>query len=386
MIRIMRLDRELIMDVSLNIIWFALFYGLLLFPAVMFTSMHWGELLAIMAAFLAYFMFIRRGVKPVVPMLIAHAIVPFAAWIMAPVHLQVIYTVIAVVLIIVSLIQRAQASSSVAGQFPGVASVVLVILGMVAVLYQLDLVAHYIIAVIITGIGGRLHRRTYLADLSIQDINQLSTQPMNKIMTADNKVILSTGALMTVATVALGMLVLRPILQLVGRLISIGGRDIPMPYGMPDVELVEWESPLAGNQDVIMATGEFAESGLLWWLYNQLVLLTVLIVSLITLIALAKAYADYFLRMKENKPTPDTDDIDGEEKEFLESPKLRGLWRRKPYNEHILRKQFRETVVRHKRKGIPIIQSDTPIEMSVKIVAEDISELAEAYASVRYKA
>ena len=73
------------------------------------------------------------------------------------------------------------------------------------------------------------------------------------------------------------------------------------------------------------------------------------------------------------------------EREFIfDAEKPRKPPRYNRSGEHPTRRLFRETVAKHKSKGVPIEQSDTPAEIAERITTENIKGLVEEYAPVRY--
>jgi len=79
-----------------------------------------------------------------------------------------------------------------------------------------------------------------------------------------------------------------------------------------------------------------------------------------------------------HKPLSEFED----EKEFINPSKTRRVKRTR--NEHLLRRLFRETVQKHIKMGVPIKNTDTPTEMTVRVRDRDFDSLADEYSRVRY--
>ena len=73
-----------------------------------------------------------------------------------------------------------------------------------------------------------------------------------------------------------------------------------------------------------------------------------------------------------------------DEKEFISPNRTRRSKRAKVKNEHALRRLFRETIQKHIKMGIPIKNTDTPTEMTVRVRDRDFDSLADEYSRVRY--
>jgi len=73
-----------------------------------------------------------------------------------------------------------------------------------------------------------------------------------------------------------------------------------------------------------------------------------------------------------------------DEKEFIGLSSTRREKRAKAKKEHTLRRLFRETVQKHIKMGVPIKNTDTPTEMTVRVHDRDFDSLADEYSRVRY--
>jgi len=71
-----------------------------------------------------------------------------------------------------------------------------------------------------------------------------------------------------------------------------------------------------------------------------------------------------------------------DEKEFISPSRTRRVKRTK--KEHALRRLFRETVQKHIKMGVPIKNTDTPTEMTVRVHDRNFDSLADEYSRVRY--
>jgi len=95
----------------------------------------------------------------------------------------------------------------------------------------------------------------------------------------------------------------------------------------------------------------------------------------------------WLLRFLSRRKTPLADAGElPDEKEFIAPISARSKQAKmQAMQEHPIRKIFRETIVRHKKMGVPIKPTDTPSDMAKRIHSEDITTLTEEYRNVRYK-
>ena len=385
----MTTKRDLIMDIFLNIIWLAMFYGIFLAPVAIFFDVRADLLLGVMIAIFAYFLFLRRVVGPVVLMAIGHIIVPIAAWILSPDTFYIlVYFVMAMVLTVFSLYQRYRRATSVTSELVSFAPLTLIVLGLIAVYYgTINVVVPYTIMIIITAAGGRLHQRMTQVDMSLAAISQNSTQPVKKILDFDYKAMIVLSALLVAAILVLNAVVFRPLLSfIVGRIPNL---NLDLTISDDDFMTYFGGAGGGGITDVheLIAGQEVYRSFLIWRILDVVLFIVLpVLIGVFAFTALVGLLHNIYMRWKKRGPeTPEIADGGGDIKEFLKGPRLRNLWRRGPGNENKLRKHFRETVARHIKKGVPIQKSDTPMQIAGKIVSEDIGELADAYGGVRYK-
>ena len=386
----MTAKRDLIMDIFLNIIWLAMFYGIFLAPAVTFFDMWADLLLGVMTGIFAYFLFLRRVVGPVALMVLGHIIVPIAAWILSPgLFYILVYFVMAVVLTVFSLYQRYRRAMSVTGELVSFAPLVLIVLGLIAAYNgAANVVIPYATMIIITAAGGRLHQRMAQVDMSLAAISQNSTQPVKKILDFDYKAMIVLGALLVALILVLNTVVFRPLLSFIAGNIP----NLNFEFTISDEDYMTYfgggsDGGGPGAMYMLMAEQDANRSFFIWRILDVILFIVLpVLIGVFAFSALAALVHNIYMRWKKRGlEVPDMADGEADIKEFLQGPRLRNLWRRGPSNENKLRRRFRETVARHIKKGAPIKKSDTPIEMAVKIVSEDIGELADAYAGVRYK-
>jgi len=384
----MTTNRFLVMDIFLNIIFLVFFYGLLAAPVVMISDgVRVDVLLFIMAVVCSYFFVIRRVIKPVVPMFLAHIIVLAVVWFLAPGAAYVItYFVMTILLMLFSLYQRYRQTGTFSNEFIYFVPIVFIALALLAgYLGHGYVLLPYTILVIIICVGTKLHVRMYQVNASLEVISQNSTQPVTKILAFDYKAMLVLGMIMVGLIIVIFRWIIRPLMEFVSRINPFLGLELDVP----PVEFYTFAPPPGGQESEIPPEllAQVREPFILWRILEfVLFYIAVPLAALGLLILLIFKVRDIFRqwRLKSNQ---DSELSEGFEdiKEFIRTPKIRGLRRRGSRSEHRIRRLFRETVTRHIKKGVPIQKSDTPMQIARKITTEDIDSLAEEYGAVRYK-
>ena len=383
----MTVKRYLFMDIFANILFLVLFYGILATPVlVFFIDVGVDVLFVVMAAVMCYFFVIRRVIKPVVPMFLAHVAVPVAAWYFAPgQHYVITYFIMTVMLTIFSLYQRHRKTLSFSYESTIFIPLSLVIAALIVIYFDhYYMIVPYAALIITISVGVRLHSRMYHINASLELISQNSTQPVQKILAFDYKILLVLTPVFVGLILLINHVIIRPILEAIS-----GFRlNTQIDYTeLPPFELLPGQSlPMAGGLPPELM-GLDNEPSIIWRFLEIVVFYAILpLVALGLIILLFRTIRKIYVKMRlKNYQSPDLTNGFEDIKEFIRTPKAKRIRRRGPRNEHRLRRLFRETVTQHIKKGVPIQKSDTPLEMADRILSEDISELTEAYEAVRYK-
>jgi len=374
------------MDIFINALWLAAFFGIWAAPALLFTDVRVSVLFVVMVAIFAYFLFVRRIIKSALYMFLAHLPVPIAAGLLARGLVPIIfYLGLTVVLTLFSLYQRFRRIKTPSSEFVAFSPVVLILSALLVGYYgHGNMYLPYAALVIFLGVGGRFHNRMSMVDTSLDVISQNSTQPLQKILAFDYRAMVVLGVLLVGVILLLNRLVTTPFLRLVTRLNP--NFNLTWEGQEGDFDWMFARDPMAGSlpMDEIFY---YSEPWLIWQVLERFLTFVALpaagIVAMVMLFhTLRNIYSNWRF-----KPEIESELDDGREdvKEFLSGTPLGGLWRRRtPRNEHRLRRLFRETMTRHIKKGAPIQKSDTPLQMTGKVQTEDISGLAEEYGAVRY--
>ena len=377
--------RNFFMDAFLNIVWLAVFYGLFVVPSVLWLEIHLGVLLFASLSAQLFFFLMRRFIRPVVPMFLVHLILPAAAFYFAPGILsQVAYVGVMVVLGAFSLQQRYKRSATFAHGFGIAAPVALVVLALFMGRQGYDyLYTIYVVLIVLAGVGSKLHiRMTYVND-SLAVITQTSTQPVKKILAFDNKAMAVLGVVVIGLIVFLHIFVLRPALEAAYNMRPSINLDIQMDG---DFHIPQTPQRTGGGDMDMFIDSMYREPWLLWVILERILMVAVPVVGVLAIgYAIFRVARSVYRRMnirdnRDHKHASGYEDV----KEFIRTPRARRSWFFGPRGEHKLRRLFRETMTRHIKKGTPIKNTDTPVEMAGKVQAEDISGLAEEYAAVRY--
>ena len=380
----MNAKRIFIMDVSLNLIWLAVFYGLAVMPAVIFLEARLDVLFLISFGISFSFFFIRRKVRPIIPMLLLHLIFPIGVYLLSPdYHYLALYMGLTLLLGAFSLQQRHSPSQTFTSGFTYGTPLVFIVLAIFAGSQGYGDWPMSAAIVIFACVGSKLHMRAAQVNESLEIITQTSTQPVKRILAFDYKAGVVLGLAMVGLVVFLYVFVTRPVLT------AISGITLDIEPGAPQrgSPFLPNMAPAAFDPAGLMGDLEPREPALIWRILSML--LTVIMPPAILVgivIGLFRVIREIYRRLGIKRGQSQELNTGFEDvKEFIHTPKPKRPWFFGRRNEHKLRRLFRETVSRHMKKGVPIYKADAPGEMAEKILAEDIRSLADEYAAVRYK-
>ena len=379
----MNSKRDFLMDAFLNLIWLSVFYGIFIMPAVVILNLRVDILfLASFIMSLVYF-FIRRYIRLVFPMIIAHIIVPVVVFNLAFGFAQALYVGVAVFLMIFSFQQRHTRSATFGVGFSYAASIVLIAFALFVNAHGYDLLFIYAVLMIFVSVGSKLHTRMVQVNDSLEVITQTSTQPVKKILAFDYKATLVFCIVIVGLIVFLHVFFIRPALEAASE-IRINMQLGPLP---PHADLDE------ANGDTSYTPGgidfsdiELRDPWLIWVILERMLMTMVPPIIILGVAYLLFRLAREVLRHMKGRNIQEHEHASGFEdvKEFISAPKARRPWFFAHRGEHKLRRLFRETMTRHIKKGVPIKKTDTPVQMAKKVQAEDLSGLVEEYTAVRY--
>jgi len=246
------------------------------------------------------------------------------------------------------------------------------------------LVVLYPIVIGVAVIGRKILIYMIQLDMSLSVPHLSSTQPLEKITSFNYRLVAGLAVVIAVMAVPIYLFVLVPFVNLIMRIfpglpeMTPGAAEVPDPrgvYATPPVAIPPWlmeEVEPSLLQQVII------------WILNIALGAILIVIAGAVLYVLASIILRLVnLKIRKSEAHLNLAGIE-DEREFI-IPKLLGAKRRRRVkgSEHPVRRMFRETVVRHIKKGVPIVKSDTPADMADRI-QEDISQLAEDYEKVRY--
>jgi len=380
------MKREFIMDMLLNLIRMAAFYGVFAVFTVLLLDYSWHVVFLVTVGITMGLFLVRRFIKPVVPMIIVHLAFLVAVWFIAPdfesgVYYQVVYFVFAIVMVFISLYQRYRKTTALTFEYGLFVSLFFVILAFIAGHQGNNVLPfQYALIIVFVFIGSRLHMRMSQVKTSLDAITDNSyNQPLKKILAFDFKTTVALVLLLVGLVLVFHVFIVRPVLERVADALPM------LEFNLHD-EAEEGRFYYIPPVDVpqgAASSGEFewaavrGETFFLWVILERLifVLFPLLLAFMVYRIIKAMRYKKPYV-----SELPDGyEDI----KEFITTPRKR-RWRRGPAGEHRLRRHFRETVVSHMKKGVPIKQTDTPEQMANKVLAEDFDALTKEYTVVRY--
>jgi len=230
-------------------------------------------------------------------------------------------------------------------------------------------------------VGRILLIRMVKMDVSLDTMYNTYNQPINKIMAFDYKLMLGLGAAFAIVAVVLYLAIFAP---LSGLLVD----NLPNP---PQFELdaegrglfrdVRGEpTPPTGEDFRLQGQRSF------WNSIGSIFFLITGIAMTIGIIYGAFIILRYLANRKTAKPELGIESCDLEdEREFI-LPRNDSRKKRRAVESslHPIRRLFRDTAKKHIKMGVSIKKSDTPTDIAKRIVTEDINNLANEYAEVRY--
>lgn len=383
-------SRVFVQDFIRLILHFTVFYGLIIIgamPVIGDDRAAFWCLLAFVPFFINFL--IRRYIRSTVLMLIAHLLVPTAAFFMVgDIIMRVFVMVILAVFTVYSLASRATGGEEVEAFFGIVSSLVMVVLSFLALYYGHRYAAFiYPALVAVIGVGYTLHIRMARVDMSLDAITKTSVQPIRQILRFDHKM-MATFVFVLIAITLIGRLVLiDPVLELVSSI------SLPQQAGADGPGMVFTpQSPLTPHGDIHQMLGQgYTEPHPFWEIFDMVITILVqaAVVALLLTMLISGAFAVYKLMSYRNREIPYRD---GEDEKVFVIPErvkrargnLRSVLSRFSRQEDRTRRIFRKKVRRHMKMGVPILKSDTPTLIAEKIKSEDITALAEEYKRVRY--
>jgi len=381
------MKRDFFMDLLLNLIRLALFYGVFAMPTVVWLGYRWQTVFLVTAGLAMGLFLVRRFIKPIVPMILVHLAFLVAVWFIAPdfesgVYYQIIYLIFAIFMVFLSLYQRYRKTTALAFEYALFVSLLFVIFAFIAGNQGNNILPfQYALLIAFVFIGSRLHMRMSQVKTSLDAITDNSyNQPLKKILAFDFKTTVTLVVLLVGLVFVLHVFVIRPVLERVAdalpmiefSLLDEDAEDGRVYFHQPfDIQ----DFVATGNDTELAAA--YTDTFILWVILERIIFVILPLLLAFMVYCIVKA-------MRYKKPySPELSDGYEDIKEFISTPKKRRR-RRGVAGEHRLRRLFRETVMGHMKRGVPIQKTDTPVQMAGKVLAEDFDTLAEEYAGVRY--
>ena len=365
--------RVLAEDIIYDLVHFAFFYGF-------FTLVSNMLALFMFIPFFCNFIF-RHYIKNTFLMTVAHLIIVGVVFLVSYNYWVLIFLA---VMLVYSFYRRAKGQQSlerITAVFMSTTFIAIYFASEHVGLYQHPLT--YPLLIIIVMIGTELRSRMIKVDASLEMTAKTSVQPIKQILRFDRK-------LMPILIIILLTISLATHLAIEPQLSRISFSGIERDSGLPDPQAEALMPPSGASQgDMdLSAFGEAREASIFWTMLELVVLfiLRVAMVIVPMLLLISGALALYKM-LAYNKKTPSYEES-GDEKIFLIPERMKhritnplSYFR---WNENKIRRTFRKKMQQHIKAGVPIVFSDTPAEMTGRIVDEDLGELLEEYRQVRY--
>ena len=240
----------------------------------------------------------------------------------------------------------------------------------------------YPILLTITVLGRILLMRMLKMNMSLDAIETAYKQPIDKIITFDYK--LTAGLVVAIPGVAfvIYMLLISPVIELIWQTAVPAIEITPPEIGERPIGAIPAAAPTEAEAHDL----SFREPSRAWRLLTT-VFFGVGSIGVIAgvcygifrlvLFILTRSASKYIEQTVET----DIEDI----REFVRPASTRRRRLHDVFVElHPIRRLFRDTAKKHIKMGVSIKKSDTPTDMAMRIQSEDISNLADEYAQVRY--
>ena len=385
-------SRNLIKDILCNVIFFSFFYSLFALTAALI----WQDITIVLRTLLLAIPFVWnfltvRYIKNRPLMLILHLIPPALAFYILDELNKIAFALTAIaIMMLYSLTVRIKGRYYVDTGTCIFMAISIVVMTFFAAHYEQEYMASiYPILVVIIIISCEIFTRMSRVDTSLDAVTKTSAQPVRQILGFDYKLIPVLVLVLIFLTITIRLTVTDPIITLISQIelpdAEPGeGPHEPLPppplgfIDMWDVLELDYEEPPEPHifWQIIDAILHFLIQATV-----ALLILTLIVSSLLT----AYALMAYHKRKGTYTETEDEKTFIILEKVNRARRSLRSLLPFSHIYENRTRRMFRKKVLRHKKMGVPIIRSDTPVKMAEKIHdKENIKDLTERYEKVRY--
>jgi len=392
----MKKTRKLVIEIIDNIVYMVVFYG---FAAIFLYALTRNtqsllHLTAIVLPFSWHFI-LRRLIKSFWISLPVHFIFPAVALLVflgttdtmfstAWVFLEFMVWAAAVVIpVLYSLSHYFRPEPSGWG-FGGFAGVAFIVMSFVAahqgiwvflIIYPALLVIVIIGQVIVSHMVGM--------DTSLDAVQLSSAQPVRQIISFNYKLVSGLGVVLAALTLILFFALVSPVLTMIANNFQFGGFSLRPIEIEPPTPAAHDPLPMAFPPEYLLPF-EYAEPSrfaeILGVVFDVIAIVGIAVLVILGIIGLYRAIVNSLNR---RRLTPVNDAVIQDEKEFI-FPTINILSPKDQKSEHPIRRQFRKTVARHMKKGVPVKKTDTPTDITKRIKSEDITALTQDYSQVRY--
>jgi len=378
-------SRKLTVEALDHFTFFLLYYGL--FSALAFVASNniaaFAHGLLLLIPLVINFV-IRRFVKRLGFLLLAHSPMPILVGILlAPFAATFWWVVMAIALAIHSVVFAFRGPPTEKASFLAACFFVLGGFGLWAALVGGVTAPIFPIVLMAAVVGRILLIRMIKMDTSLDTMLNTYKQPIGEIARFDYKLMVGLGAAIAVVAVVIYLAFFAPVVGLV-------------MDNLPDVPRFELETEGRslhdghGRLEPTPPSGSPFRIGQQRNFWNTMASILFFITGIALTIGIAYgAYIiiKYIVTRKADKGEPGAEIFEfGDTREFI-LPKSHNRRKRRTAEAdlHPIRRLFRDTAKKHIKMGVSIKKSDTPTDIAKRITAEDISNLAEDYAEVRYK-
>jgi len=336
-----------------NFIVLAFFCGLFFAPTSSLLEV--SPIIALFAMILAFFYLyiVRRLVKPVIPMLLAHILIPILAWnLSSGVLYTLIYTIFSLIIVVFSLYQRHRQATTFSSEFIYFAKISLIIVILLATYFGHGYLTGFYIGLIITiTIGARLHIRMIHVHSSLEIISQASSQRIQNILSFDHKVVFILSIILIGLILLLNAFIFTPFLDVISSFRP--NINIEINTDAPDTEADTLQSITGDARMPPEMTDRNNEPAFFWrileWV-GTFVIIPVLGLMIVYLI-LTKIRNLINVWRLQKYDNPNIDNTFADEKEFIRTRKSINRWWKGRVKEHRLRRLYKEIVTRHIKKA-----------------------------------
>ena len=378
--------RVLILDILSGAAAYMMFAGIAILPAAFFLNRPYVTGFFILPFALCFWL--RRRIKHLSLFLLAHIALPFTILLLnVDLYQKLMYFALMLIIAVYSVVRRLKSSPpDIGAAFVGIQAICAGALAIVA--ERLNQPAAALVQPVTVGIVFICYivfQHIRNLDETLELITRTTTQPVHAIFTVNNRIIAAFAVIAGIAALLSAFIKLDRPVALLGRGLLAALRFLIGLLNGKGYDIRETPPDTPGQQDnqPFMLPPVDSEPWIIWRILEKIIYYAVFIASILAAAGLVVYICiRIYRRFYETVKTDDEIEVIPHDNLAVEAIKAIKLF----FNPLSgVRRHFYKKIKRYIGKGVPIQASDTPEEMTGKIIEEDISRLTEAYQEARYK-